>query len=323
MNSLIALVTGVAGFAGSHLAKHLLDQGLEVRGIVRPGENKDNIAAILSRISLFEAELTDPRQVNAGIREIKPDLVFHLAAQASVGESWENPAATLTNNILGQLNLLQALVEEGLHPRVLIVGSYEEYGLAYPDELPISEENPLRPTNPYAISKIAQDMMGYQYYLSHDLPCVRVRPFNHLGPGQSERFAAADFARRIAEAEAGLAPPLMQVGNLEAKRDFTDVRDVARAYYLALRLGQPGEVYNVGSGRMVSVGELLDILLSHAKISISVERDPSRLRPLDVPVSCCDYTKLHTRTGWVPEIPLERSLEEILDYWRERVAEKP
>lgn len=319
----VALVTGIAGFAGSYLAKHLLEQGLEVHGILRHGESRDNIADVLSRITLHEADLTDAGEVAASLQVIKPDLVFHLAAQASVGKSWEDPAATLTNNILGQLNLLQALVKGDARPRVLIVGSYEEYGLVYAEELPVREENPLRPTNPYAVSKVAQDVMGYQYFISHALPCVRVRPFNHIGPGQKEQFMAADFARRIAQVEAGQAPPVLKVGNLEAQRDFTDVRDMVRAYYLALRRGQPGEVYNIGSGRMVAVREILDFFLSRAKVSVSVEADPSRFRPVDVPLSCCDSSKLNACTGWAPQVPLERSLEEILDYWRQKVREVP
>ena len=315
-----ALVTGIGGFAGSHLAEYLLAQGLEVCGILLPGEATTNLDAVKHCLTLHEADLTDAGGVCQVVEEERPDLVYHLAAQAAVSKSWEDPASTLIINIMSQLNLLQAVLAANIRPRILIVGSYEEYGSLRPEELPAKETSPLHPTNPYGVSKIAQDMMGYQYFSSHGLCCVRVRPFNHLGPRQSETFVAPSFAKQVAEAEAGLREPVVRVGNLEAERDFTDVRDIVRGYYLALLHGEAGDVYNLGSGRATSVQCILDFFLAHAKIGLSVEQDPSLIRPLDVPMSVCDFSKLKDRTGWEPEIPLERTLSDVLEYWRNKVA---
>jgi len=315
-----ALITGIGGFAGSHLAEYFVAQGLEVGGIIHPRETTANIDALRHCLTLYEADLTDAPRVVQVISEDRPDLIYHLAAQAAVSKSWEDPAATMINNIIGQLNLFQAVLAADIHPRILVIGSYEEYGSLRPDELPAKETTPLRPTNPYGVSKIAQDMMGYQYFSSQGLHCVRVRPFNHLGPRQREGFVAPSFAKQVAEAEAGLHKPVVYVGNLEAKRDFTDVRDIVRGYYLALLHGEAGEVYNLGSGRATSVRSILDFFLAHSKVHLSVECDPSLLRPLDVPVSVCDYSKLKERTGWEPKIPLERTLSDVLEYWRNRIA---
>jgi len=204
----------------------------------------------------------------------------------------------------------------------LVVGSADEYGMVRPEELPIDEDTPLRPHNPYAVSKVVQDMLGYQYFASHGLHVVRVRPFNHIGPRQSPAFVTAAFAKQIAEAEAGRNPPIVKVGNLEAKRDFTDVRDMVAAYHLALSKGEPGEVYNIGSGIARSIEEVLDILLAESKIELTVQEDPARLRPSEVPMVACDARKFRACTGWEPHIPLEESLRDTLDYWREEVEEE-
>jgi GDP-4-dehydro-6-deoxy-D-mannose reductase len=313
-----ALITGIAGFAGSHLAEYLLNQtDLKVYGFIRRRE--ENIAHIRDELVLFRCDLRNYESVARALSEVKPDLIFHLAAQPSVSASWSDPWSTLENNICSQLNILQAVVNLGLKARILVVGSNEEYGLVGEDELPIKEANPLRPTSPYAVSKVAQDMLGLQYHLSHGLQTIRVRPFNHIGPRQSEKFVAPAFAKQIAEIEAGIRPPIVKVGNLEARRDFTDVRDIVRAYYLVLTEGKPGEVYNIGSGVPRSIRELLNTLLSFSEVEIEVEQDPSLLRPLDVPVSYCDYSKLRECTGWEPTIPFEESLKDVLNYWRMRV----
>ena len=230
-----ALITGSCGFVGAHLVNHLRAQpGLEVFGVARG-----------SRTGLpertFTVDLTDDGAVANLIRDVRPDLVFHLAAQAAVPVSFGSPRDTLVNNIVGQLNLTEAILASGLRPRMLVVGSADEYGVVRPEELPIREDNPLRPNSPYAVSKVAQDMLGYQYFASHGLHIVRVRPFNHIGPGQSDLFASASFARQIAEIEAGLREPVLLVGNLQAKRDFTDVRDIVVAYRLLLERGVAGE----------------------------------------------------------------------------------
>ncbi len=317
-----ALITGVGGFVGSHLASYLVAKtGLDVWGLDLV---EGRAAALRPRITLHVGDvLMDLAAVKDLFAAAQPDYVFHLAAQAFVPSSWKDPWTTLENNIRGQLNVLLAAVAMQKPPRILVVGSADEYGIVFPEELPISETNPLRPNSPYAVSKVAQDMLGYQYYASHKLPVVRVRPFNHIGPGQSPAFVTADFAKQIAEVEAGLREPVMRVGNLGARRDFSDVRDIIRGYYLALSEGEPGEVYNLGAERSYSIRQVLDCLLALSETPVAVEQDPTRLRPSDVPEIVADCTKFRSQTGWRAEIPLERSLQDILDYWRSRIRSNP
>ena len=269
------------------------------------------------RVSLRVADLlTDLSALKDLFHEARPDFVFHLAAQTFVPASWEDPWSTFENNVRGQLNVLLAALAMDAYPRVLVVGSSEEYGVVALEDLPIGESSPLKPHNPYAVSKVAQDMLGYQYYVSHNLPIVRVRPFNHIGPGQSPAFVASAFAKQIAEAEAGLGEPVLHVGNLEARRDFSDVRDIVRGYYLAISKGEPGEVYNLGAERSYTIRELLDGLVASSKIALRVELDPARLRPSDMPEVIADCRKFRSQTGWHAEIPLQRSLADVLGYWR-------
>ena len=313
-----ALVTGITGFAGSHLADYLLAHtelevfGADLRGFPESAPRSD-------RLRLCQGDLCDPDFVLSSLEEAHPQYLFHLAAQAFVPLSWEDPWDTLANNIRGQLNLLQGVLHLGLLPRILVVGSADEYGMVRPEELPIGEDTPLRPYNPYAVSKVVQDMLGYQYFASHGLHVVRVRPFNHIGPRQSAAFVTSAFAKQIAEAEVGRTPPMIKVGNLEAKRDFTDVRDMVAAYYLALSKGEPGEVYNIGSNIARSIREVLDILLAESGVELTVQEDPTLLRLSEVPVVACDSRKFQERTGWEARISLEESLRDILDYWREMV----
>lgn len=268
----------------------------------------------------LELDLLSGPRVRELIQAEQPDWIFHLAAQAFVPTAWEDPAGTLVNNIVGQVNLLEGVLAWGGKPTTLLVCSNEEYGMVEPHEIPIKETTPFRPANPYAVSKVAQDMLGYQYHVSHGLPTVRVRPFNHFGPGQSERFATSNFAKQIAEAEMGLVPPVIRVGNLEAQRDFTDVRDIVRGYYLAVLRGQPGDVYNLGSERAVTMRQLLDMLLARSRIPLQIEVDPTRMRPADVPLVVSDCSKFRELTGWRAEIPLERTIEDLLNHWRKRLA---
>lgn len=315
-----ALITGVGGFAGSHLADFLLTEtDWQVIGCDLFEENTP--AHLRGRIACSSVDLCDSEAVQRMLGETAPDVILHLAALAKVGDSWDNPWPVLHNNIRGQLNILEALVHLGATARVMVVGSNEEYGLVQPGELPLTEKSPLRPNSPYGVSKVSQDMLGLQYHLSHELPVIRVRPFNHIGPRQSPGFVAPDFARQIAEAEAGLRPARIKVGNLEAQRDFCDVRDMVRAYYLAVDRGVPGEVYNIGSGQARSIQELLDVLLSHSRVEITIETDPTRLRPSDVPLVLCDASKFRALTGWTPVIPFATSLRDVLDDWRQRVQE--
>jgi GDP-4-dehydro-6-deoxy-D-mannose reductase len=315
-----ALITGIGGFAGSHLAEYLCNNvGMEVAGILSPRGRADNLAALGDSVSLHRADLLDSDAVAALLDTVQPDRVYHLAARASVGASWQDPASTLHNNIMAQLNVLRTLAESGARPRVLVVASAEEYGRVGPYDLPVDEATPLRPVNPYAVSKVTQDYMGLQYYLSHDLSIVRVRPFNHSGPRQELGYVVPDFSSQIAEIEAGTQEPRLKVGNLDAERDMHDVRDTVRAYYLALEHGQAGEVYNVGGSQAYAIREVLDRLLALSHVPVQVEPDPGRMRPSDVPRIVADCSKLERETGWVPAYSLDRTLRDTLDYWRDRV----
>ncbi len=225
----------------------------------------------------------------------------------------------MTTNIIGELNVFEAVRELGINPVIQIAGSSEEYGLVEEDELPVKETNPLRPLSPYAVSKVGQDLLGYQYYKSYGLDIIRTRGFNHSGPRRGEVFVCSNFAKQIARIEKKKQEPVVYVGNLEAIRDFTDVRDIVKAYWLATEKGEPGEVYNICSGKGYKIEEVLDILLGLTKERIKVKKDPKRMRPSDVPVLIGDCKKFRGITGWKPEIPFERTLEDLLNYWRERV----
>ncbi len=313
-----ALITGISGFVGSHLAEYLLEHtDWHVAGTVYGPE--DNIEHLRDRLELYPAELSKLETVTSILEQAKPDRIFHLAAQPLVSVSRRDPWGTLAINIRLQLNILEAVARLESAARILVVGSSEEYGLVRPDELPIKETNPLRPTSPYAVSKVAQDMLGLQYHLSHKLFTVRVRSFNHIGPRQRLGFVAPDFASQIAQAEAGLREPVIRVGNLTPQRDFSDVRDVVRGYHLLITQGEAGEVYNLGSEQARSVRELLETLTAMARIPITVEQDPERLRPTNVPVIVADCTRIREQTGWRPKIAFEQSLQDVLDYWRERI----
>lgn len=313
-----SLITGASGFAGSHLADYLLSlPDSYVCGCSVDAGRPDYLD---ERVELVTADLRDPAQADALLARFNPDRVYHLAGQASVRYSLSNAWDTLETNIRSQLNLFEAILRLDLRPRVLVVGSMEEYGRLRAEDLPVREEAPLRPDNPYGLSKVAQDLMGLQYFISRRLEVVRMRPFNHIGPRQNNSFVAATFAHQIARAEAGLQPPVVKVGNLDVRRDFTDARDVARAYSLAMERGQPGEVYNVCSGRARSIGEVLEGLMDWSSVGCKVEVDPGRVRPSDTPVQRGDATKLRAATGWQPQIPFEQSLRDLLDYERQKVA---
>lgn len=315
-----ALITGITGFAGSFLAEHLLAQGnMEIFGVGLPQAGPGHIAHLLDQVHLFSGSLNDADWTRQVLADTRPDYVFHLAAQASTPLAIADPAGTLIPNILSQLNVLQGCVTLQLDPVALIVSSGDAYGKVEPADLPLTEDTPLRPTNPYAVSKITQDMMGLQYFLSHRLRCVRVRPFNHIGPRQGDAFVVASFARQVAEAEAGKRPAVVYVGNLDTARDFTDVRDMVRAYWLAVRLGQPGAVYNLGSGRATRIRDVLEQLVGMSRVPLTIAVDPAKLRPSDVLEVRADCTRFRQATGWQPVIPLDQTLRDTLAYWRQRV----
>ncbi len=313
------LVTGVTGFAGSHLVDYMLAlPGVEIFGLCRWRSPLDNIQHVLARIQLRECDLRDAFSVRDVIEDIHPDRIFHLAAQSFVPTSWTAPTESLTTNIIGQLNVFEAVRKIGLQPLIQIACSSEEYGLVHDHELPITEDNPLRPLSPYAVSKVGQDLLGFQYFMSYKMPIIRTRGFNHEGPRRAPVFVVSDFAQQVAEIERGQRPPVLRVGNLDAQRDFTDVRDMVRGYWLALEKGQPGEVYNICSGRSYSVRQVIDLLLGMTDARIKIEQDPRRLRPSDVPVLRGDFTKFARQTGWQPEIPFAQTVEDLLNYWRMR-----
>ncbi len=316
-----ALITGAGGFVGKHLCDYLLAHtDWELLGTVYPHPVEDEQPE--PRLQLRYADLRDREGVRALVDEVQPDYIFHLAAQSFVPTSFADPWDTLENNIRAELNLLEAVRQSEREVCVLVVGSNEEYGAPKPDELPMTESSPLRPTNPYAVSKVAQDFLGLQYYLAFGMAVVRVRPFNHTGPGQSPRFVVPAFASQIARIEMSLQEPVIKVGNLDTARDFSDVRDIVRAYYLAVTQGEPGEVYNLASGNPQSVRGLLETLLSYSQTEIRIERDPARYRPVDAPVAYGSAEKFHRRTGWELQILFEQTLRDTLGYWREQVKER-
>lgn len=315
-------ITGAGGFVGGHLVHHLLSiPDLSLHAAVYEPSGKHPKLDHLP-ISQYELDLRSAGAVRVIIEAVRPDVILHLAAMADVGYSFINPWETLENNIVAQINLFQAIQTCKLDARILVVSSAEVYGAFGGDGFPLDENTPFRPNNPYSVSKVTQDMLALQYYLSNQMQTIRARPFNHIGPGQKRGFVASDFASQIAAIEAGQSEPVMYVGNLSAERDFTDVRDVVRAYQLLAAHGEPGEVYNVCSGKAYSMQYLLDTLMSYSTVEIEVRQDPTRMRPSDVPRRVGDYSALNRRTGWEPSIPFEQTLLDILNDWRGRLAEE-
>jgi GDP-4-dehydro-6-deoxy-D-mannose reductase len=313
------LVTGVTGFVGTHLVELLLQEreDVEIYGVVRRGVER---VSLPQRVQKIEAEIEHPASVDAVFDVVRPDAVVHLAAQSSVHQSWLDPDGTLRTNLHGTLHVLEALRRRGQKPPMLVVGSADEYGEAEAARLPLREDCPLRPNSPYAVSKVAQGYLALQYALSFRLPVVRTRTFPHTGPGRGESFAESSFAKQLAEIERGLRAPVLEVGNLDAVRDFTDVRDVLRAYWLLMERGQPGEIYNVCSGRGLRIGDLLDLLIRISGRDIEVRVDPQKVRKAEIPEVIGDRSRITAATGWEPDVPLERTLGFLLDGWRARVA---
>jgi GDP-4-dehydro-6-deoxy-D-mannose reductase len=317
------LVTGAGGFVGGHLVELVRREqpGAEVHGVVLPHGSLSASAARGARV--VEADLDDPAAAAAVIEDVKPDHIVHLAGQSSVHQSWLDPGGTLRTNVLGIVHLLDAARRLGLRPAVLVVGSAEEYGPVAEAELPIREDAPLRPASPYAVSKVAQGALALLYGPAGGMRVVLTRTFHHTGPGRGEAFAESSFARQLAEIETGVRAPVIEVGNLDAVRDFTDVRDVVRAYLLLLEKGEAGRAYNVCSGRGRRLREILDLLLASSSARVEVRVDETRLRPSDVPAQVGDPSRLREATGWEPRIPLEETLSHLLADWRARVAGAP
>ncbi len=306
-----ALITGADGFVGAHLIAALRASGWEVAATkLRDNRKEEN------DVSVYQLDILNDQGLRDCLTAVQPDVVYHLAAQSSVADSWQNPARTVDVNIKGSLHLLEALRSEKSHARVLLIGSAEEYGTPVLQEAVLEENLALQPRNIYAVSKVAQNMIGKIYADAYNLDIVMVRAFNHIGPGQSRSFVVPDFCWQIVQMERGLQEPVLKVGNLEAKRDFTDVRDVVRAYQLLAAKGEKKKTYNVGSGSVLSIAQLLSHLLLLARIKIKVVVDQNRLRPLDVPSIQADNSSLVVTTGWQPTIDWRQSLSDTLEYWR-------
>jgi GDP-4-dehydro-6-deoxy-D-mannose reductase len=310
------LITGASGFVGRHLTRHLSQHSSnEIVGLSsrkRPPLDGGHLLVC----DLRDADLT--RRV---LERHRPDVIYHLAGQAHVPRAFSDPADTLITNVVGQINLFEGCRAAGINPVILVVSSAEVYGAVSPDRIPIDEDEPLKPNNPYASSKAAQDLYGGQYVASYGMPIIRVRPFNHVGPGQADRFVISSFARQIAEVEAGTAEPVILVGNLDPIRDFLDVRDVVRAYEFVARSAFAGEIFNVASGKGVRIREILDVLVRAASCPVEVRTDPERVRPVEVPEFRGDSSRLTDATGWQPTYSLEQTTIDVLDDWRSRVGQ--
>lgn len=311
-----ALIIGAAGFVGPYLAEELSDRwGMEVHATKRSHEDQNKIKAELHTLNILNKE-----EIIELLYRIRPDYIFHLAAQSSVALSWKDPGLTIDVNIKGSVNLMDAVRELYYKPRVLLIGSGEEYGHIRSGETPITEENHLRPGNLYAATKVCQNMIAGIYTTAYDMELIMVRAFNHIGPGQAPIFVVSDFCKQVVEIEKGLHEPVMMVGNLKARRDFTDVRDVVRAYALLVQHGKAGETYNVGSGQAVEIQEVLKKIISQSGVDVEIRVDPNKIRPVDVPIIEADTTKLQQTTGWKREISLEQTIQETMEYWRQYIG---
>jgi len=318
------LITGITGFVGSHLADYILENFPEVQilGLARWRSPTDNIRHILDKITLEYGDLLDLSSLKTILLRQKPEAISHLAAQSYVPFSFLSPVATLGTNVIGTCNLLEAVKDlkftSKYDPVIHICSSSEVYGQVKENEVPIRENNPFRPASPYAVSKVAEDMLAAQYWLSWKIKTIRTRMFTHTGPRRGDVFASSTFAKQIASIEAGLAPPVVKVGNLDSIRTFLDARDAVKAYWLLVNKCPPGEVYNIGGIETMTIGDMLNKLLRLSKVkNITVEVDPSRLRPSDVTLQIPCIDKFVAATGWKPEIKFDKTLEDLLDYWRD------
>lgn len=316
------LITGITGMVGSHLAEYILTEhaDAEVHGLIRWRSPLEHLRAVQSRLHLHYAELRDLSSLVALLGEVQPEWIFHLAAQSYVTTSFSAPADTIHTNVIGTTNLLDAVRITRINPKIHICSSSEVYGQVTEAEIPIRETNPFRPASPYAVSKVGEDMIALQYYLSYGIRTVRTRMFTHTGPRRGDIFVESAFAKQIAEIEAGLRSNPMRVGNLGSVRTFADVRDAVRAYWLLLEKCPAGEVYNIGGNRTMTVGDMLEMFKGMARCPIHHEVDTGLLRPSDVTLQVPDITKFQAATGWEPKIPLEDTLGELLTYQRRRLA---
>ncbi|MEW6355707.1 MAG: GDP-mannose 4,6-dehydratase [Planctomycetota bacterium] len=319
MKTMRAFITGIGGFAGSHLTDLLLSKGIEVHGTTVFEGKEPNLAHCAGRVTLHQCDLASGDQVTEAIQAAKPDWVVHLAALSFVPSAEKGPQQAILSNVLGPLNLLEAIKRNCPKAKTLMISSSAVYGLVAREDLPVPESKPVNPANMYGITKASQEMLARLYHQNDKIPAVNLRPFNHVGPRQSPDFAAPNFARQIAMIEKDKQEPVIHVGDLSAERDYTDVRDIARAYYLAAQHCTPGGAYNICTGSVITMQALLDMLIAMSSAAVKVQPDPARMRPSDLPILTGDTAKFHKATGWEPSIPLEQSLKDLLEYWRERV----
>jgi len=314
-----ALITGVTGFVGPYLAAELVGEpGAELFGMALDASAAKANGALPAGLETLEGDITDDGSIRTVLEAARPQVVFHLAGASSGAAAWHRPAECLEVNALGTLRLLEGVRRLGLDATTVVASSGEVYGSADDEAHPLTEESPLRPLSPYAASKASQDLVAAQYPRAYGMRVIRLRLFNHTGPRHPEQFVASSFARQIARIERGLQEPVIRVGNLDARRDFVDVRDVARAYRLAARRDLRGEVFNVCSGRAVSIRQVLDLLRGLARCEVTVRTDPERMRPADIPLLIGDPRRFREATGWAPTIPIERTLADLLEWWRQQ-----
>lgn len=318
------LITGITGFVGSHLAEYILKEHkiVKVYGLIRWRSPKENILKILDKVNLRYGDLEDYSSIQKIISEEKPDAIFHLAAQSYVDFSFVSPISTLQANVTGTANLLESIktirLKENYDPVIHICSSSEVYGQVKEDEVPIKETNPFRPASPYAVSKVGEDMLALQYFLSWNIKTIRTRMFTHEGPRRGEVFAPSNFAKQVAAIEAGKQSPVVMVGNLNSIRTFMDVRDAVKAYWLLVNKCTPGEVYNIGGVETMTIGDMLNKLISFSKNKgIKIKIDPNRLRPSDVTLQIPSVEKFVYETGWKPSVKFDQTLKDMLDYWRD------
>lgn len=319
------LITGITGFVGSHLADYILslEENHEIYGMCRWRSPKDNLANSYNKITLFDADICDLGALVRCLKAVRPDAIFHLAAQSYVLTSFNSPVQTMWTNAIGTTNLLEAVRITEIDPVIHVCSSSEVYGQVSEKDVPIKETCPLRPASPYAVSKVAEDMIALQYWLSYKTRTIRTRMFTHTGPKRGDVFCMSFFAKQAAASELGLREPVIYVGNLKSVRTFSDVRDAVRAYWILVNKCKPGEVYNIGGNRTLTIGEALEILLSFSKKKFEIKVDPKLMRPSDVTLQIPCVDKFRNETGWEPEIPLEKTLKDILDYWREELSRCP
>lgn len=317
------LITGINGFVGSHLTELLLKNGdSKIYGLVKPNARLKFIKHLIPNIKLLDGDISDAFSIEKVIKDVQPDQIYHLAALSWVTPSWNMPVIYMNVNAIGTINLLEAVRKLKRFPRIFVSCTPEEYGDVPKELIPITEETRIAPLNPYAASKAAQDMICQVYFASYRLPIIRTRAFNHEGPRREPHGALASFANQIAKIEAGLQDPVIKVGNLEATRNFTDVRDIVQAYYLAMEKCDPGELYLIGSQQIFTIKECLEKLISlSTNKKITYEVDQERVRPTELKLFIGDYTKFVTKTGWEPKIKFEKTLEDVLDYWRGQVKQ--